>query len=272
MRKTALFALLLAAAVMLTPVGRGEASVVKSVYGPTIYTWSDALAGAGDITPDTAVVRLPDGSLTTVPAGTWTPDGDAEAWSPGLAGRLDALLGALVGAGLDPETLRGLEVYALPAYTLALLGQERDPESPRVVAGVYREGAVVLAGLWINAADQTFLHELGHHLADRVLGTAGYWWPGGTGEKAALRREYLALRGYPQDRPLNGVSQAALPWGERAGEWFAEDFAYWAAWRVTGIRPDADSYLASPGPPDERVLAWFDRVFIGCQGNTSTQH
>jgi hypothetical protein len=182
MRKTALFALLLAAVVVLAPAGRCEASVVKSVYGPTICTWSDALAGVGNITPDTAVVRLPDGSLTTVPTGTWTPDGDAEAWSPGLAERLDALLGGLVRAGLDPETLRGLEVYALPAYTLALPGRERDPKSPRVAVGVHREGAVVLAGLWINA-DRTFFHELGHHLADRVLGTAGYWWPGGTGKR-----------------------------------------------------------------------------------------
>ncbi|MBE3585405.1 MAG: hypothetical protein IMW94_04435 [Thermoanaerobacter sp.] len=69
MRKTALFALLLAAVIIFAPAGRSEASVLRSVYGPTTYTWSDALAGAGNITPDTAVVRLPDGALTTVPTG-----------------------------------------------------------------------------------------------------------------------------------------------------------------------------------------------------------
>jgi hypothetical protein len=40
MRKTALFALLLAAVLLLA--GRSEASVVESAYGPTIYTWSDS--------------------------------------------------------------------------------------------------------------------------------------------------------------------------------------------------------------------------------------
>ncbi|MDQ0286868.1 hypothetical protein J2Z49_001985 [Desulfofundulus luciae] len=45
------------------------------------------------------------------------------------------------------------------------------------------------------------------------------------GEKG---RKYLRLRGYPQDRPLDGPSQAALPWDQRASEWFAEDFAWWA--------------------------------------------
>lgn len=165
-------------------------------------------------------------------------------------------MGRLIEAGLPPGLLAGLRVYVLPAYHLAL---PENPEKP--VAGLYSRGRVAVAGLDLFP-EHTFLHELGHYLAGRVLGAEGYDWTPNVGRKAALLKDYLALRGYPAERLLDASFQASLPWGERAGEWFAEDFAYWAWWCIEGRRPWEGSYKAACGVPGEEVLAWFDRVFV----------
>ena len=232
------------------------AEIFKSATGATFYVWSDALVWAeGRVDPWVTVVRLPNGSLTTVPVERWAWDADCEAWSPGLAGRLDALLEKLVRAGLDTAHLRGLRVYLLPAYSLRLPGSV--PAAGEAVAGVHwaGEGALAVAGL-TGEQEWVFLHELGHYLAEKVLSAPGYGWD----RANALGWEYLALRKYPEERALDTWSQARLSWKDRAAEWFAEDFAYWVAGKAEkwDLR---DNYRAACDPPDEKVLGWFDGLF-----------
>ncbi len=227
------------------------ASVVKSAYAPegVIYAWSDALGAPGGVGPAAEARHLPDG--TAVESVMWFADADCEARFPGLPGKLDNLLGELVEAGLDPELLRDLKVYLLPAYNLKISGCES-------AGGFHLSGttSLALAGLWWDA-ERNFLHELGHLLSDRVLDTRGYSWTFAN-EKG---REYLKVREYPTKNPTDGLSLAELPWGDRAAEWFAEDFAYWAAVR-TGHCSFLERYFASCDPPGEKLLEWFDRVFL----------
>jgi len=248
--------LVLALTLVLFPC-QTPASVVKSAYAPegVFYAWSDALGAPGGAGPKTTVRRLSGDTYTTVESEMWASDADCEAWSPGLPGKLDALLGELVGAGLNPELLRGLKVYLLPAY---LLNLQENRENPGYgVSGLRMDGnSIGVAGLWWDA-ERVFLHELGHLVADKTLGMRGYDWCSANSDG----REYLKLRSYPSGKPVNAFSQAELPWGDRAAEWFAEDFAYWAASR-TGRYRFLDRYLAPCGPPDEKVLVWFDRVFL----------
>ena len=217
------------------------ASVVKSAYAPegVFYAWSDALGAPGGVGPAAEARRLPDG--TAVESVMWFADAYCEARFPGLPGKLDALLGELVKAGLDPELLRGLKVYLLPAYGLDIRGCVG-------ASGFQLSGTtgLALAGLWWDA-EKNFLHELGHLLSDRVLDTRGYSWTFAN-EKG---REYLKIREYPTKNPTDGLSQAGLPWEGRAAEWFAEDFAYWAAVR-TGHCSFLERYFASCDPPGER--------------------
>ncbi|WP_027719205.1 hypothetical protein [Desulfovirgula thermocuniculi] len=234
------------------------AEIFKSATGATFYVWSDALVWAeGRADPWVTVVRLPDGSYSTVPVERWAEDATCEAWRPELAKRLEMLLVRLIEAGLDPAYFRGLRIYLLPAYSLRLPGT--FSVTGEVVVGVYwpGEGTIALAGLGgTPEPEQAFLHELGHYLAERVLGAPGYGW----NRVNALGREYLVLRGYPGDRALDTWSQARLAWKDRAAEWFAEDFAYWAAGKAEkwGLR---DNYCAACGPPDEKVLEWLDGLF-----------
>lgn len=179
------------------------ASVVESAYAPegVIYAWSDDLGDPGKANPKETVACLPDGTCMTTEAKEWATDADCEALAPGLPEKLDALLGELVKAGLDPEFVRGLKVYVLPAYGLDLPGC-----SEKSVGGLHLGGnSVVVAGLWWDA-EKIFLHELGHLLGDEALSTWGYSWTFAN-EKG---REYLKLRGYPK-KPTDGLSQAELP-------------------------------------------------------------
>ena len=252
-RILALFAFALSIALFPRP---SPASVVRSAYAPegVFYAWSDALEAPGGTRPKEAVVCFPDGTCTTAEVGRWAADADCERWSPNLPQKLEALLGELVKAGFGPELLRGLKTYILPAYALTLLDVPDKPGYAVFGFQVPRTNIIALAGLWWDT-QRNFLHELGHLVANETLGVSGYSWQGAN-EKG---REYLKLRGYP-DKPLGEYTQAELPWGDRAAEWFAEDFMYWAASR-TGHCSFLDRYFAD-GKPDEKVLVWFDRVFL----------
>jgi len=242
-------------ALTLLPAGEALAGVLRSAHaGVTFYTWSDALTVRDKAAYGTGLVCFPSGACVRVESGRWAADVEAEALAPGLASDMDALVGRLVALGVGKEALEGLAVYILPAWDVNISGEVEG------AAGVYIPGerALLIAGLWWGS-ERVFLHEVGHYLAEKVLNVvAGYGW-GLANDKG---REYLRVRGYPEERGLDMVSQSRLEWEDRAAEWFAEDFAYWAAKRL-GRAEWLSMYLASCGPPDQRVLEWFDTLFEG---------
>ncbi|MCL6560577.1 MAG: hypothetical protein K6U74_17635, partial [Firmicutes bacterium] len=141
------FALALSLAFFPCP---SPASVVRSAYAPdgVFYAWSDALEAQGGASPKETVFCFPDGTCTTTETKKWASEADCEAWSPGLVKKLDALLSGLVEAGFDPELLRGLKVYLLPAYALSLPGDQEKPGYSVFGLQVPGTKEVALAGLW----------------------------------------------------------------------------------------------------------------------------
>jgi len=233
----------LAAVLLVLPAVPAGAAVLESATGAVVYTWSDAAAAAdGD-------------PLVAAALETARSEGECDALQPALAERIEGLLQGTRALGVPAGVFRGLEVYVLPVHTLPIPSGQDD----RVVPAVSYEGAVVLAGLYRAVPlEWVFLHELGHHVARAALGVNfGGDWTGAAPEG----REYLALRGYPLECGLDGKSQASLLWGDRASEWFAEDFAYWAASRL-GRAEWLKVYTAACGPPDERILGWLDVLFM----------
>ncbi|WP_134642969.1 hypothetical protein [Ammonifex thiophilus] len=245
-------------ALLLLHPGGARASVVESAYGPIIYAWSDAVAVVGDrVLPELSVVRPSPETLSTAENGRWASDADAGAWSPGVVERTDALFGELASLGVPREALGGLRACVLPAFSLRLPGQACG--SAWGAAGAYFPGTgpplVAVAGLGLDP-ERVLLHEIGHCLADRLLGTAGYDWSCINGKG----REYLQLRGYPASRPLGLRGQVGLPHDCRVAEWFAEDFLAWYASR-TGRAWGVFSWDPEYRAPGEEVFAWFDGLF-----------
>lgn len=253
MRKNVLlFVLVLATVLLFPPAGDARADEVRSRCADVaFYAWSSAASEVEFVSDGEAAAKLalPGGRSVEVRTARWAPDALAEAERPGLARRLEARLCRLAELGVPREALDGLRVYLLPVWGFREAGAGGKPVCS--YAGMTHKDAIILAGLWWDA-ERIFLHELGHHLADRLPEFRG------CEEKF---REYLRMRGYPEGRGLDSVSQARLRWDERADEWFAEDFACWAAARTGMPEPDWRRSAASCGPPDEGALAWFDGLF-----------
>jgi len=237
-------AILLTAALLLFPALPANAEVVRLDSGVTVYTEQDALRLAREMSPGCPATE-----------GETSPEATPEA--------VAAWVYDLTRVGVPEDFFAGLEVGLAPLESLgkdgdgAVTGRAEAGGKRFVVAAcpVRRietpVGTLILhaPGLWEN----TFLHELGHLVADVFLGARGYDWTGAS-EKG---REYLKLRGYPGDKPLDARGQAALPWEERASEWFAEDFRVWAWEKVKGAL--TESRCAGPLMPV--VREFFDRLF-----------
>lgn len=143
-------------------------------------------------------------------------------------------------------------VYLLQKQRIFLLGlySFKTDISPEAVGVRFAPGIIYLAGQRYDA-EYTLLHELGHSLADALFSTLGYDFSGAN----TLAREYLRIRGYPASWGLSRAAQLKLDWQNRAAEWFAEDFAYWAATKL-----QMDRRVTIPGTGKAEVLRWFDRV------------
>lgn len=182
----------------LHPVG-GRASAVGSVYGPVVYTWSDALPAAlAKGVVHAATIRPVETEFSTVYAGIlgtgWVPNADAERCSPGAEKRAEGVFADLTRLGVPVGALAGLKVYALPACSLRFPGGSLGA----VGASYGGENSVLMAGLCWDM-ERVLVHELGHYLSERYLGVRGYDWIGASGKG----REYLRLRGYSAERPLD---------------------------------------------------------------------
>ncbi|MBE0467392.1 MAG: pilus assembly protein [Candidatus Desulforudis sp.] len=104
-------------------------------------------------------------------------------------------------------------------------------------------------------------HEVGHVIARRMLNAPGEDWA----EANKQGRKYLELRRYPSHLPLDYQSQIDLAWEDRAAEWFAEDFAWWA----TPVDDrEGFEYLASAKDPNTApgLENYFDRLFYSGGG------
>lgn len=229
----------LAAVLLILPAVPAGAAVLESATGAVVYTPPDLeAAAAGD------------------PYVSWliNHSHDGEGVLPETVPEVvEELLQGVRGLGVPDGVFRGLKVYVLPVASLPITTKTYNNW---VVAGTTFDGTVVVAGLYWNAC-HVLLHELGHCVAEKALGASADFGRGLSGEKG---REYLSLRGYPLEC-LDAGSQEGLMWSDRASEWFAEDFAYWAASRL-GRAEWLKVYTAACGPPDERVLAWFDVLFM----------
>lgn len=211
-----------------------------------LFTGEDAVVNAPSPVDPAFTIGIGKQHVKTTVYGRWLADDEID-WAP-VEKAVSAELRRLAKMGVP---VSGVRILLLPAGTFC------TPAAPGgIAAGMVSYGYIYLAAANDLQDLLSYLrHEVGHLIADRLLGTDGYDWTRAN-EKA---REYLRLRGYPDGRSMDAWGQLALPWTDRAAEWFAEDFEWWAA-------PRPEDYFwfgTGPAPPEEvsGLRQFFDGLF-----------
>lgn len=120
---------------------------------------------------------------------------------------VNTIISDLAKAGVNINNFSNTEIYLFPACCL----QERSQDDP--VAGFLFKGdepvkKIVMAGQY-KGFKNSLLHELGHVV-----------WS----NHPEIRNEYVKMRKYAF--AIDQGTQDSLVWGDKLGEYFAEDFKY----------------------------------------------
>lgn len=239
--------LVLAVIVILPSPAQGAVSEVSGVPGCTVHSSIDAFAARGT------------GWLGVYPADgsdwNWGVEYDTAPTEEHIAMSKEVYrLAEQVGT----ELFTDVRILVLPTSDF-IVKNSNDPDQKWAgLAHIKRscnEVDIFVGGLNPDLL-RNFRHEVGHLAALHVLDAPGEDWSGAN----KLGQMYLKLRNYPSHLPLDYQIQLELAWEDRAAEWFAEDFAWWA---TPAEGRDEFEYLASAKEPNT-VLGlekYFDLVF-----------
>ncbi len=152
----------------------------------------------------------------------------------------------IVRRGVSAEIFEGVTVYVVP--TEVFPEGTKDVGCDAVGFTISEQGEIWLAGGSKNI-EGTFTHEVGHILADRLFGSAGYDWS----QVNSLGWHYMALKSYPVENGLHWTFQQEMDWENRIAEWFAEDFEFY-------VFRDKKYHSAGPKPTKE-IMQFFDTLW-----------
>lgn len=191
-------------------------------------------------------------------AWAWDKDDDTKK-------RVEDATRVLIRRGVPVEVFQDITINIFPlndfVYIFAYFQQKDYSDSLADAIGITFFDTIlndeINYNIWLSGRDAqlvgTFTHEIGHVVCCKYLNVPGYDWA----ETNDMGKEYLKIKNYTVEKGLNQESQDALPWGERASEWFAEDFKWFFC----------DEYDHKAGPtPTPEVAEYFYRLFPSQRG------